>query len=137
MLQQLSFTIPLAVITKKNHTKIIWNKRLNRPMVIQSDAYKAFEKACGEYIPQINEPFSKPVNIKCHFYMATRRQIDLTNALSSVMDILVKYGVIVDDNRDIAAANDGSRVYYDKYNPRIEISIELLTEQYDQWKEQK
>ena len=47
--------------------------------------------------------------------------------------MLVKAKVIQDDNRDIVASHDGSRVYYDKENPHIEITIEKL-ENYNQWR---
>lgn len=65
----------------------------------------------------------KPVNVRCLFYMKTRRKVDLTNLLEAADDVLVKYHVLVDDNSQIVAGHDGSRVYYDKDNPRIEIDI--------------
>jgi hypothetical protein len=40
--------------------------------------------------------------------------------------VLVKYGAIIDDNSLIVASMDGSRVYYDKDNPRTEIYIERV-----------
>ena len=60
--------------------------------------------------------------------MGTRHKVDLTNLLSATMDILVKYRVIEDDNKDIAYSNDGSRVKYDKTNPRVEIEITDLSD---------
>ena len=51
-----------------------------------------------------------------------------------VHDILTKYDIIEDDNRDIVASTDGSRVYYDKENPRVEIEISPLKEEYEVWK---
>ena len=65
--------------------------------------------------------------------MKTKRRVDLTNLLEAVDDMLVKAGVLADDNRDIVAGHDGSRVYYDKDNPRIEIDITSETN-YTQWK---
>ena len=49
--------------------------------------------------------------------------LDLPNLLNSICDVLVKHHVIVDDNKDIVASFDGSRVDYDKENPRVEIEI--------------
>jgi hypothetical protein len=40
--------------------------------------------------------------------------------------VLVKYGAIIDDNSLIVTSMDGSRVYYDKENPRTEIYIERV-----------
>ena len=61
--------------------------------------------------------------LRCLFYMKTRRKVDLTNLLEAADDVLVKYHVLVDDNSQIVAGHDGSRVLYDKSNPRIEIDI--------------
>ena len=55
--------------------------------------------------------------------MQTRRKCDIVNLLQAVCDILVKYNIILDDNYTIVSSHDGSRVYYDKDNPRTEISI--------------
>jgi hypothetical protein len=35
----------------------------------------------------------------------------------------VKYGVIEDDNSNVVVSVDGSRVLYDKENPRTEVEI--------------
>ena len=67
------------------------------------------------------------------FFMKTKRLCDLTNLLEAIDDAAVKSGFISDDNRDIIAGHDGSRVFYDKFNPRIEITITEM-EDYDQWK---
>ena len=64
--------------------------------------------------------------------MGSKRKVDLTNLLSATMDVLVKYKVLTDDNRDIAATNNGSVVLYDKENPRTEIEIARL-ENYEKW----
>ena len=58
----------------------------------------------------------------------------MSNLMAATHDILVKYGVLADDNRDIIASVDGSRVHYDKKNPRTEIEIEDFNEAYEQWK---
>lgn len=66
---------------------------------------------------------SAPVNVKCLFYMPTRRRCDLTNLLEAIDDVLVTYGVLADDNSNIIVSHDGSRVLYDKDNPRTEVVI--------------
>ena len=67
-----------------------------------------------------------PYNVKCLYYMPTRRKVDKTNLESAIMDILVDARILKDDNSSIVAATDGSRVMYDKENPRTEIFIEEL-----------
>ena len=63
------------------------------------------------------------MNIRALYYMATRRKVDITNLESALLDVLVKHGVITDDNCRIVVSTDGSRVLYDKDNPRTEIYI--------------
>ena len=75
-----------------------------------------------------------PVNMECVFYTKTRRRVDLPNLLNAIDDAMVKSGLIIDDNRDIIAAHDNSRVFHDKFNPRIEIKITRLKD-YIQWKD--
>ena len=92
-------------------------------MVIPSAKYKKYEKACAEYLPQLTEPIEEEVNVCCTYYMPTRRRVDLVNLEEATLDVLVKYGVLADDNSNIVVTMDGSRVYYDKENPRTEITI--------------
>lgn len=121
--------------TKKNSQQIIFAK--GRYMVIPSKAYKQFERDCLKQIMAIyRQKIDRPINIKATFYMQTRRKVDLTNLLEAVDDMLVKAEVIQDDNRDIIAGHDGSRVYYDKERPRIEIEIQKIVRDYKQWREE-
>lgn len=117
----IEFTIPIAPVTKKNSQRIIVNPRTKRPMVLPSEAYKKYEKECGWFIKPLG--IDKPINLKCLYYMPTKRRVDLVNLLEATCDVLVKYGCITDDNSLIVASTDGSRVLYDKENPRTEIMI--------------
>ena len=111
--------IPLECRTKKNSPRIV--RQGGRPILLPSKAYIEFEKHCKPFLKPLK--IDKAVNLKCLFYMKTRRKVDLPNLLNSICDVLVKYQVITDDNKEIVAAFDGSRVLYDKNNPRIEIEI--------------
>ena len=93
-------------------------------MIIQSKRYRDYEKECGWFIQGKSEKINEPVTVKCLFYMPTKRRVDLTNLLNAILDILVKYEVIADDNSNIVYSVDGSRVLYDKENPRTEVTIE-------------
>lgn len=92
-------------------------------MVIPSAKYKKYEKDCSQYIPSLSEPINEPVNLCCVYYMPTRRRVDLVNLEEATCDILVKYGVLEDDNSNIVVSMNGSQVFYDKDNPRTEIKI--------------
>ena len=108
-------------ITKKNHQNIVFVK--GRRIVIPSKPYQEYEKKCSQYIPTLEQPIDYPINLCCHYYMETRRKTDLTNLLQATCDILVKYGVLLDDNYSIVYSVDGTIASYDKENPRVEITI--------------
>lgn len=117
----IKFTIPLSPRTKKNSQRLVVVH--GRPMIIPSKLYKDYEKECAMYLPKGKDIIDEPVTISCKFYMPTRRKVDLTNLLEAIDDILVHYHIILDDNSNIIVSHDGSRVYYDKENPRTEVEI--------------
>lgn len=121
-MDEIKITIPLNPITKKNSQNIYINKKTGRRFISTSENYKKYANACGFSIPKI-KTIDTAVNVKCLFYMQTRRRVDLTNLLEAIDDILVNYGVLADDNYKIVFSHDGSRVFYDKENPRTEIYI--------------
>ena len=119
--------------SKKNSMQIV--RMGNRYSLVPSKAYKEYEKACAKYFYGWSaEPIDYPVVVRCTYYMPTRRKCDLTNLMGATHDILVKYGVLADDNRDVVASVDGSRVYYDKQHPRTEIEITPYDGEYEVWK---
>lgn len=129
----IEFTIPVRPATKKNSGQIVMRGKY--PVLLPSKQYLAFEKECLPYLNHVKQAagvINYPVNIECLFFTETKRKIDLTNLLNAIDDAMVKSGLILDDNRDIIAAHDGSRVFHDKFNPRIEIKITELNE-YTQW----
>lgn len=132
-----SYIINLPPVTKKNHQKIMVNSRTGKPFVGQSDQYREYEAAAGYFLrPKPPAPIREPVTVRCLFYMPTLRRVDKANLEAAVHDILVKYGILADDNRDIIASTDGSRVYYDKDRPRAEITITPMGENYEQWRKE-
>lgn len=114
--------IPLEPVTKKNSQRIVMAGA--RPIIIPSKAYKQYEKDASLFLRPLGIDY--PVNIKCLFYMKTHRRVDLTNLLEAIDDVMVKAGTIKDDNYNIVAGHDGSRVLYDKDYPRTEIFIEEI-----------
>ncbi len=118
----IKFTIPIAPRTKKNSQRIVVVK--GRPMIIPSKLYKQYENDCKYHLLNIREMIDYPINLKCVYYMPTRRRVDLVNLLEATCDMLVHYGILRDDKSDIVYSHDGSYVSYDKNNPRTEIEIE-------------
>lgn len=126
-MNEIQYAIKLPPITKKNSQQIMTNKATGRPFIMPSRKYKEYEKAAAWYLrPRPASPIDYPVNIKCLFYLPTRRRTDLTNLLEAVDDLLVHAGIIEDDHYGIVAAHDGSRCFWDKDNPRTEIFITKL-----------
>ena len=95
-------------------------------MIVQSEKYLQYEREAGFFLKIPDKPIEQPVNVKCLFFRNTERKCDLTNLLEAIDDILVKYGVLADDNFKVLAGHDGSRVYVDRERPRTEITIETL-----------
>ena len=119
--------INLPPITKKNSQQIFINGRTGKPFVAPSRKYKDYENNAGFYVMRSGRYSGEyPVNIKCLFYMPTKRRVDLVNLLESVDDLLQHYGIITDDAAAYVGGHDGSRVLYDKENPRTEIYISKL-----------
>lgn len=110
--------------SKKNSPQIITIK--GRPRIIPSKVYRAYESDCLRQLmltTRYGDPINKPINLKCLYYMQTRRRVDLVNLIEATQDILVKAGILEDDNSHIVSSTDGSRVDYDKETPRVEITI--------------
>lgn len=79
--------------------------------------------------PRPRVPIDYPINICYRFYMQTRRIVDQSNLIESMDDILIEAGIIKDDNSRIVAGHDGTRVLYDKDNPRVEIYITRMPDE--------
>lgn len=120
----IKFTLKLKPITKKNHQQILKNKVTGKYFVAPSKPYQDYEEAAMWLIPKFRQPpINYPVNVKCLFYMPTKQKCDLTNLLEAIDDVMVKARLLADDNYTIIASHDGSRVLYDKDNPRTEVEI--------------
>lgn len=96
----------------------------------QGPAYNDYaESAAWQLRPKPKKPIDGPVNVRYLFYMQTRRKVDLVNLEEAMDDILVGRGILKDDNASVIAGHDGSRVLYDKKNPRVEIEITDIEEE--------
>lgn len=118
-MDEIKLTIKLPPVTKKNSMQIVGNGK--RPMLIPSAQYRRYERDAGWFLKPL--AIAEPVNIRAIYFMPARRKVDITNLESALMDVLVKYGVIADDNCRVVVSTDGSRVMYDKENPRTEVTI--------------
>lgn len=119
------FTLYGRPTTKKNSQRIIMVN--GKPRIIQSKQYAKYEKDCLRQISgRYKEELDRPCNVCVRYYMPTKHRVDLVNLLEATCDILVKAGVLKDDESKIVIGHDGSRVLHDKENPRAEVEITLM-----------
>lgn len=125
-MEPINITLYGRPITKKNSSQII--KAGGKRKVIPSKQFSAYQEACLYQLLKAPKTSEENLNMQCLYYMPTRHRVDLVNLLQATCDILVKAKVIKDDNFKIIASHDGSRVLYDKENPRVEITLSEVAE---------
>lgn len=136
MLENRVYVLPFEPRTKKNSLVIAGTGQKcpvcgkpKKQWVRQGDAYNDYARKAYQWLlanykwDSTDRPIDFPVNVQTVFYAGTRRKVDLVNLEEAVHDILVDAGILADDNSAIIASTDGSRVEYDKDNPRVEIYI--------------
>lgn len=117
-MNNLKFTLPGNVISKKNSRRCFGNKAI---------ASKAFLKYEKEMLQEIKYRRHKwlgqyPVELRCFFYRKTKQKFDYSNMIESVQDILVKAGVIEDDSyRHVIPVVDGMAI--DRDHPRVVVNL--------------
>lgn len=142
-----SYVIALDPRTKKNHQTIagtgpacyVCGKRAKQ-FIRQGHANTKYAAAAAKYLhPRPKEPIGGTVHLVYRLYMQTRRKVDDLNLYAALDDILVHEKILADDNINVIRCRDGSRVFYDKENPRAEIYIYKYEEEEDdgsqQWNE--
>ena len=135
-MNKLHYTIMGDPRTKKNHQMIAGSGKrcpvCSKPAkqwIRQGAAHDNFaELARWQLRPAPTQPIDYPVNVRCLFYMQTRRRVDGLNLLAAIDDLLVDCGILADDNSRIVMGHDGSRVLYDPDSPRVEITITPMYE---------
>lgn len=136
---ELVFTVEGNPASKKNSMQIIFlpsakgyvfikDKKTGKlrpviPSLAQNKTYKTYEKEFAKYAPKLDEPISVPCEVTALYYRKDNRRCDRTNLESALLDCLVKYKVISDDNWRVVFSTDGSRVYVDPSHPRTEVTI--------------
>lgn len=125
-MEPINITLYGRPITKKNSSQIV--KAGQKRRVISSEQFLAYQEACLYQLIKAPKTSEENLNMQCLYYMPTRHRVDLVNLLQATCDILVKAKVIKDDNFKVIASHDGSRVLYDKMNPRVEITLSEVAE---------
>lgn len=113
------------LITSRNHkTGKLYAKKIN------SKSYNKWHDSAIEQIKLQKPAFEidYPINLACKFYVDTAVIVDLSALYEGIQDTLVEAKVLSDDNYRIVASHDGSGVFIDRTNPRMEIVITKRTD---------
>lgn len=120
----IKFTLLGSVPPKKNSRNIF--VRRGRVINVPSPRYKIWEEQCLWQLKGQRPILNGIKSLTATFWVPDNRARDLDNMLSSVMDLLVKAGVLVSDAwqevRPITIDCGG----VDKSNPRVEITIDRV-----------
>lgn len=128
------FTILGIPRVKKNNQKLVTKRNFKTGgLYAKKINTKAYAIWHSEALAQIlkQKPAMEidyPVNLKCLFYMANAGRVDLSALYEGIQDTLVECQVLTDDNYKIVASHDGSGVFVDRANPRMEITITKRTD---------
>ena len=87
----LTYTLYGPPRTKKNSQRV-FRLPSGGTRIAPSAAYVQYEWDCLRQLPPPSRPLAGPVNVKCLYFMPTRRRVDLVNLLEATCDILVKLG---------------------------------------------
>ena len=122
---KIKLVLPGSIRSKKNSKRIFARGRFKK--VLPSLAYEKWQDEARRYAFfnlhnnfSFKEPLSCPVNVEAHFYYKGPRP-DLSGSLESIGDCL--QGILWADDAQIESW-DGSRMHWDKANPRTEITVE-------------
>ena len=135
------YVIPLDPRAKKNSHRIAGSGprcpmcgKFQKQFIRNGSTATDFAFRAAKYLnPKPKAPIGGEVHLIYRVYTATWHKKDDLNLYEALDDILVKEKILLDDNRKIIRSRDGSRVLYDKDNPRAEIYIYEYEEEGDLW----
>ena len=117
------------ILAKKNSKIISVNKATGRPFVRMNDRAKEQEAAMARQFSDdftnqgMIEPLYDSVEVIMDIWNQDMRPRDLDNQISTILDGLVKAGVLQDDNQKYVSQIKGYYHGVDKEDPRAEITI--------------
>lgn len=134
-----SYVIPLDPRTKKNSHRIAGCGarcpvcgKYKKQFVRNGSATTGYAFEAARFLnPKPPKPITGPVHLVYRLFTGTWHRKDDLNLYEALDDILVHEGILRDDDRKTIRCRDGSRVLYDKQNPRSEIYIYDYNEEED------
>ena len=133
------YVIPLDPKAKKNSHRIAGcGKRCPvcgkyaKQFVRNDDKTTEYGFKAAQYLhPKPSKPIEGPVHLVYRLYTGTWHRKDDLNLYEALDDILVRGGILKDDDRKTIRSRDRSRVLYDKERPRAEVYIYSYSEEED------
>lgn len=118
----LEITLEGIIPSKKNSKRIVG--RGKRMFIISSKNYLEWEREkVGDILEQLDEinAITTPIRLAISFSSATKRKWDLSNKVESIQDLLVKVGVLEDDNWSIVQELDV------EFIPEVQKDLAIIT----------
>ena len=97
---------------------LVWGKQAQKYL---NDTKKEFQDN-KEVFQNLIKDKTYPLNIEFTFIRKSKHKFDYPNPLQTIMDLMVKYNWIEDDNADIIKPFFGD-YSYDKENPGVIIKV--------------
>lgn len=95
-----------------------------RMMILPSKAYKIWEEdALWQVKAQRVSPVIGPVKLKMGIWAKNLRSSDLENKVSSIQDMLVKAGILPDDDWKSVPKIEAEYLGVDRQMPRCEVEL--------------
>lgn len=120
-MQPLRFTITSPPRTKKNSVRVVGGRVLPSQAWVAWRDNALFQLPNQYYVMQPPKWTGGPASICALFYMDAARKVDAVNLYQGLSDLLEARGCVDDDT--VFKDWDGSRVYVDKKDPRVEVTI--------------
>lgn len=108
----------------KNGKNVGVNPRTGRVFVTSNKIVKAWQDQASKQLKNYRGTAEGPLFIMMVFYNGDKRKRDMDNQASSVLDLLVKSGLIEDDNCFVITRLCLAFGGVDRENPRVEVTID-------------
>ena len=120
----LALTFHGVIYSKKNSKRLVRNRATGRPMLISSKrAIQNEEDMVWQFSTLRTATLCFPLRVEIDIWQPDRRRRDLDNQATSILDALVRAGIIQDDSTKIVHELEVKLAGIDKTDPRAVIRI--------------
>lgn len=123
---RLELFFPNPVPPKKNSKQIFTNRSTGKPFITASKRYKEWESTELQNLEKHNLQIISPCRMTLTFFPPNRRAYDMGNKRESIQDLLVKAGILEEDNFKILQQSTDSVKPVNKDKPGVHVLLETL-----------